>query len=68
MPMRPVSTLKSTKFENTEPLNYTAIPLPIVNAAGNTDEDRRRNVLLRTVNCKTATVSLVKKVKDVNPP
>ena len=46
MPMGPASTPKLTKLENTEPLNYTAIPLPIVNPTGDTDEDRRRNMLL----------------------
>ena len=68
MPMRLASTLNSTKFENTEPLNYTSFPLPIVNAAGNTNEDQRRNILLRTVNYKTTKMLLVEEVKDVNPP
>ena len=68
MPMRPASTLNSTNFENSEPLNYTSIPPLIVNAPGNTNEDQRRNILLRTVNYKTAKMSLVEEVKDINPP
>ena len=63
MLMRPASTLSSTKFYNRKPLNYTSIPLPIVNAAESTDEDLRRNTLLRTVNCKAIKMSLVKKLK-----
>ena len=64
MPMRPASA----EFGNRKSLNYTSIPLPIVNATERTDEDLRRNVLLRTVNCKAANMSLVKEVKDINPP
>ena len=66
--MSPASTLSSIDFENRKPLNYTSKPLPIVNAAERTDEDLRRNALLRTVSCKAAKMSLVKEVKDVNPP
>ena len=69
MPMGPVPTLSSTEFGNRKSLNYTSIPLPMVNAAERTDEDlRRRNTLLRTVNCKATNMSLIKEVKDVNPP
>ena len=64
MPMRPASA----EFGNRKSLNYTSIPLPIVNAAERADEYLRRNALLRTVNCKATNMSLVKEVKYVNPP
>ena len=64
MPMEPMTTLSSTEFGIRKPLNYTSIPLPIVNATDRTDEDLgRRNALLRTVNCKAANISLIKQVK-----
>ena len=69
MSMGPVPTLSSSEFGNRKSLNYTSFPLPIVNATKRTDEDLgRRNVLLRTVNCKAAKMSLIKEVKDINPP
>ena len=69
MPMEPTTTLTSTEFGNRKPLNYTSIPLPIVYATDRTDEDlRRTNTLLRTITYKAANMSLVKQVKDTNPP
>ena len=69
MPMEPMTTLSSTEFGNRKPLNYTSIPLPIVHATEKTDEDpRRRNMLLRTITYKATNMSLVKQVKDTNPP
>ena len=69
MPMEPATILSSTEFGIRKPLNYTSIPLPIVHATDRTNEDpRRRNVLLRTVDYKAANISLVTKVKDINPP
>ena len=50
-------------------LNNISIPLLIDSESEDSlDEDhRRRNALLRTVNCKAANMSLIKEVKDVNP-
>ena len=51
-------------------LNNISIPLPIVSESeDSSDEDpRRRNTLLRTVDYKATNISLVKEVKDINPP
>ena len=69
MPMEPMTTLSSTEFGNRKPMNYTSIPLPIVHATDRTDEAlRRRNALLRTMNYQAVNISLIKQVKDINPP
>ena len=51
-------------------LNNVSIPLLIVSEPEDSlDEDpRRRNTLLRTVNCKATNMSLIKEGKDINPP
>ena len=66
MPTEPMTTLSSTEFGNRKRLNYTSIPLPIVQATDRTNEALgKRNALLRTMNCKATNISLI---KDINPP
>ena len=66
MPTEPTTTLRSTEYGHRKLLSYTSIPLPIVQATDRTSEALgNRNTLLRTMNYKSANISLV---KDVKPP